>query len=93
MRSAAAIVFAALIVAGCDITDRSYSDLMGGVRGLDQLKMDGATCDMALQQSPAGQPAAAGSNAGLTLSNVGTRMIEQDNFLDSCMLSRGWERK
>jgi len=93
MKSVGAIVSSALLIAGCNTTDRTYTDLTGGGRGLDQLKMDGGACELALQQSPVGQPATAGSNAGITVSNIGTRMIGQDNFVDSCMLSRGWERK
>ena len=92
MRSTMAVVSLAIALAGCT-TDKTYTDVTRSGRALDQLKMDGATCNMALQQSPVGQPADAGPNAGLTLSNVGTRMIEQDNYFDSCMLSRGWERK
>lgn len=93
MRKAVAIVSLALALAACNVTDKTYNDLTRSGRGIDQLRMDGATCDMALQQSAVGQPADAGANAGLTLTNVGTRMMEQDNFFDSCMLSRGWQRQ
>ena len=91
MRSMGAIAIAASIMTGCT-ADRSYHDLIGG-RDLNQLNMDGATCQMSLQQSPVGEAAPTGSNTRLTIANAGTRMIEQDNFLDSCMLSRGWERR
>jgi hypothetical protein len=93
MRSAVAIVSLAFAVSGCGITDKTYNDLTRSGRGIDQLSVDGANCDMALLQSHAGQPAEAGANVGLTLSNVGAQMIEQDNFFDSCMLSRGWQRQ
>jgi len=93
MRSAMAILALATILTGCVTTEKSYSDLTGRGRELNELKMDGATCEMALDQSPAGQPAAAGSTVGLTVSNIGVRMMQQNDFFDSCMLSRGWERK
>jgi hypothetical protein len=91
MRSAIAIICLAPLVADCGAT--TYTDITHSGRGLDQLRMDGAGCDMALQQSGVGQSVEAGPNAGSALSNVGTAIIAQDNFLESCMLSRGWERK
>jgi len=93
VRSLPAILAFTLLVSACAATEKTYTDLTRTGRGLNQLKMDGTVCDMALQQSAVGQPAEGGANVGLTLSNIGTRMIEQDNFFDSCMLSRGWERK
>src|ERR1700674_2935425 len=93
MRSAMAILDLATILTGCVTTEKSYSDLTGRGRELNGLKMDGATCEMALAQSPAVQPVAAGSTVGLTVSNIGVRMMQQNDFFDSCMLSRGWERK
>jgi hypothetical protein len=83
----------ALLLAACVTAETTYTDLTHTGRGLNQLKIDGAICDMALEQSPARQPAAAGLSAGTTLMNVGSQMIAQSNFFDQCMLSRGWERE
>ena len=89
----AAIVALALLVAACSSgTDRTYIDATGGGRGAAELKVDGAACDMALRQSPVGQPADAGASVGITLTNISDRKSEQSEFLASCMLTRGWER-
>jgi hypothetical protein len=92
MRLMTAMAFLALLLAGCAV-EQSYADMTHSGRNLDQLKMDGAACSMVLQQSSVSQPAQAGPNVGTTLMNISARSMEQDNFFDSCMMSRGWERK
>jgi len=91
MKTAMALISCvAMLVAGCSTTPTTWRDLTNTGRGIDQRRMDAAACNMMLQQSPLSQPAEATSNTSATIMNVGTRMIEQQNFLDNCMLSRGW---
>jgi hypothetical protein len=80
-----------MLVSGCSTTPATWTDLTHTGRGIDQRRMDAAACNMMLSQSPLSQPAEATSDMSATLVNVSARMIEQQNFLDNCMLSRGWK--
>jgi Sel1 repeat len=91
LRLSAALVLSAALIAGCDTTI-TYSDLTHSGRGIDQLQMDAGTCQMQLQNSSLGQPVAASSNIGTTLTAVGAQITAQQNFFDSCMLSHGWHQ-
>jgi hypothetical protein len=73
-------------------TDRTYVDSTGGGRGATEPRADGAACNVALRRSPVGQLVDSRPSVGIMLSNNSDRKIEQSQFLESCMLSRGWER-
>ena len=92
MRSALAMVSLMCLMSGCITSENPYIDTTLTGRGADQLRMDRAACDVALRQSPAGQAADLGPSVGITLTNIGDRKNEQNDFIGSCMASRGWER-
>jgi hypothetical protein len=92
MFRATLIIVCAPLIAACAI-EKTYFDVSNSERGPAQLHMDGAACQMALEQSPAAQPAQAGNNTGTTMVNIGAQMMASDDFFDACMLSRGWSRK
>jgi hypothetical protein len=85
----------ALTLGGCQTTETAWYDITNQHRDISQLKMAAATCNMALQNSAAGQPIpdSATSTPGLALAAVGTQMVNQQNFLDQCMMSQGWEER
>ena len=92
MRTALAMVSLMCLMAGCVTSESPYIDTTLAGRGVDQLRMDRAACDVALRQSPAGQAADSGPGVRVTLSNISDRKYEQYAFIESCMTSRGWER-
>jgi len=91
----AATALAAISLAGCQTTETAWYDITNRNRDLGQLKMAAASCNLALQNSAAGQPIpdSATSTPGLAIAAVGTQMINQQNFLDQCMMSQGWEER
>jgi len=92
MRTALAMVFLMCLMAGCVTSESPYIDTTLAGRGADQLRTDRAACDVALRQSPVGQAADQGPSVGITLTNIGDRKNAQNDFIGSCMASRGWER-
>jgi hypothetical protein len=79
------------LVAGCGTITTKWTDLTGAGRGANQRAMDAGACEMMLQQSSLGQPPEAGSNTGNTMLIASAWMTQQQNFRESCMLSRGWQ--
>lgn len=94
-RAATTLCSAAMLLGACGTTQTAWFDITNQHRDNGQLKMAAASCNLALSQSAAGQPIpdSATTTPGLAIAAVGTQMINQQNFLDQCMLAQGWEER
>lgn len=95
MRLAVGVFALVLPLAACAATQTLWFDITNKHRDAGQLKMAAAQCNLALSQSSAGQPIPNGatSTPGLAVSAVGVQMMNQQNFLDQCMMAQGWEER
>jgi hypothetical protein len=96
MRPMVAVIGLMPLLATCTATTQtSWVDITNQRRDLGQLKMASAGCNLALSQSGVGQPLSSSetSTPGLAVAAVGTQMINQQNFIDQCMLVQGWEER
>ena len=90
-----AFVLAALLLSGCASGELAWFDITGAKRGMPELKMAAATCELGLQNSVAGLPIpdSATSTPGLALGAVGAQMTRQSEYLEKCMMAQGWEER
>jgi len=88
MRRIAGAILVLGISGACERTVE-YQDFANSDRGSADLKMDFAVCRMI-----AGAPQVQSSGCrGCALLDVGTAVMEQQNAIDACMESRGWDQR
>jgi hypothetical protein len=69
--------------------EKTYHDFTNGGRGIDTLKVDYATCGMQI-----GPPRVNNSGCrGCGLLDAQSAIMNNDNAMDRCMGSLGWERR
>lgn len=76
-----------LSVTGCGPT--KYQDITGQQRGMPELKMDSAECEILVDTTPTPMGACVGACVAM---NVLADNIRQQNSFNHCLLAHGWEQ-